>query len=339
MPDPTPAVLELSNAFRLQLLARERRAASAMVRYYGRIWQGLQDDITALQASVNPAWTQGQIMRHERVVIIQRQAGEELSRYARFADDAIRAGKRESVVAGDRQARALLQAAFPRGAGIDITFAAMPREAVEALVGFLQDGSPLREVIEGYVGSAAGQFSDTMAVGLASGWNPRRLARELRGRFGMGLTDSLRLSRTEQLRAYRTASLHAYQQSDVVVGWERKATLDDRTCMACIELDGKRYGLDEYMDDHIAGRCAMLPITLSYADLGIDAPEPDFQREMGRDWFRRQDEATQRRMMGDGMWEAWQEGKFELDRIPKLVRNKTWGDSWVTRGLGELTGE
>ena len=171
-------------------------------------------------------------------------------------------------------------------------------EAVEQMVGFLQDGSPLVDVITKHVGAAQQQFGQTMVTGLVSGWNPRKLARELRSSYGLGLTKALVIARTEQLRAYRTAAANTYRaNSHVVKGWERHAQHDTRTCMACLILDGKRYTLAEEMDDHPQGRCAMLPVTKTYAELGIDAPEPDFSREKGIDWFRRQSEADQQAMM------------------------------------------
>jgi hypothetical protein len=94
-------------------------------------------------------------------------------------------------------------------------------------------------------------------------------------------------------------------------------------------------------ESYVAGgfvvhNCVFVPITRTYAEMGIDAPEPDFTRQKGEDWFRAQDEGTQRRMMGDAKWEAWQAGQFALADIPKLTENRTWGDSWTPASLGEL---
>ena len=49
----TPAIIEAANLFRARLLARERRAAGAMVQHYRAGWQRLQTDITALSAAVS----------------------------------------------------------------------------------------------------------------------------------------------------------------------------------------------------------------------------------------------------------------------------------------------
>jgi SPP1 gp7 family putative phage head morphogenesis protein len=342
----TPAIIEAANTFRARLLARERRAAGAMARYYGTTWQQLQGDITALSREVDALRlageevTRGQIVRLERMRAIQAQVETELHGFAQYADEAIVGQKRESIFAGERESAQLIEYAFPPGAGINISHYQMPRAAVENLAGFLQDGSPLRDIITGYVGSAADAFGETMVTGLAAGLGPRQLARELRQAYGMGLTDALRLSRTENLRAYRTASRQTYEaNSDIVKGWQRHAAKDDRVCLACIMLDGKLYELATDMDDHVMGRCAMLPVTKTYAELGIDAPEPQFQDESAREWFERQPESVQREMMGAGKFDAWQDGKFTLDDIPQLTHSDVWGDSWTPKPLYELLGE
>jgi len=85
--------------------------------------------------------------------------------------------------------------------------------------------------------------------------------------------------------------------------------------------------------------CAMLPITKSYREMGIDADEPDYERELASDWFLRQDEATQRRMMGPGHYDAWKQGLFRLEDMAKLVHSDVWGDAWVESTLRELVGD
>lgn len=314
-----------------------------MVRYYGDGWRRMQTDISTLQTEINAMRARGEeisagrIWRLERMQAIQSQAAQEIAKFSPFAAQTVTAGQREAIEAGQRNAYDLVQASFLPEMGIEVNFATMPRAAVEQMVGFLADGSPLNEVIAKYTTDAVDRFGETMVTGLAAGWNPNKLARELRGAYGIGLTNALRIARTEQLRAYRTAAANTYRNNaHIVKGWERHAQADTRTCMACILLDGKRYELDQDMDDHVQGRCAMLPITKSYAELGIDAPEPDFSREKGIDWFQRQDEGTQRLMMGSGMWQAWKDGLFALEDIPKKVESDVWGDSWVPKPLYEL---
>jgi len=104
----TPAIIEAANLFRARLLARERRAAGAMVRYYGTAWQRLQSDITALSAEVQAVRAAGNepsredIINLERMRVVQMQVEQELHGFAQYADEAIVGQMRESIVAGER---------------------------------------------------------------------------------------------------------------------------------------------------------------------------------------------------------------------------------------------
>ena len=342
---PSAAVYEAAAAFRQRLLARERLAANAMLRFYGESWARIHTDVVALTAEVDAmrlageTVTEGKIMRLERMQAIQQQVEAELAKFSEYADGEIAARVRDAIAAGERDAYTITQLAFPKGAQVGVTFYRMPREAAEAYIGMLQDGTPLKALLEQYVGEAAQALSETLVTGLVAGYNPRQVAREVRDSFGMGIDNALRLARTEQLRAYRTASLESYNaNSNIVKGWRRLAAKDSRTCAACLFLDGTEYDLATQMDDHPNGRCALVPIVKTYAELGIDAPEPQFTPESGREWFERQDEATQRKVLGNGRYDAWKAGAFELEDVPHKTHNAVWGDSWTPRPLWDLLG-
>ena len=340
----TPRVIELADLFRAQLLRQEGQAAAVMIRYYGLIWQDLQSNIDALNTEIEQLRAAGEIASADKITRltrtrnVQRQAAEELVKFAEYAGNELTNAQRAAIVAGERSAYQMTLAAFPPNS-IDVKFWRMPVDAVETIAGFAADGTPLYELIRQAVGDSVGAFMDRLVTGLAEGLNPRVIARDLRNDFGMALTRTLRIARTEQLRAYRAATLGSYQASGVVKAWQRHAARGNRTCMACIMLDGKIYQLDEQMDDHPNGRCAMLPVTATYAELGIDAPEPQFNQESAREWFERQDEGTQRTMMGNTLFDAWKEGRVDLEKIPKLTKNDIWGNSWTVAPLKELIGE
>jgi len=153
----------------------------------------------------------------------------------------------------------------------------------------------------------------------------------------MGLTRSLRISRTETLRAYRESTRALYRaNSDVVTGYRRVAHLDSLTCFACIALDGKLYATSTRIDVHVNDRCAMVPETVTYADLGLDVPEDDRRRELGPEWFKRQPVGTQRQMLGTKGFTAWQDGQFEIEDMAKITHSPVWGDSAVQKPLKEL---
>jgi hypothetical protein len=86
-----------------------------------------------------------------------------------------------------------------------------------------------------------------------------------------------------------------------------------------------------------------VPITKSWSDilgpLGIDTSEiPDTRPVMqsGVDWFNKQDEATQKAMLG-AKYDAWKNKKFELSDIVGHSHDKEWGGSIHEKSLKQLT--
>jgi len=106
---------------------------------------------------------------------------------------------------------------------------------------------------EGYVALA----QDTLGVGIQKGWGPRYTAGYLSNILpGMPVHAAENITRTLQLTSYREASLAMEQaNSNVLAGKLRVATLDSRTCIACISLHGTPLEIGERVDDHHRGRC------------------------------------------------------------------------------------
>ncbi len=107
-------------------------------------------------------------------------------------------------------------------------------------------------------------------------------------------------------------------------------------CLACLALDGKEYSSRDDMDDHVQGRCALIPKTISYADLGLPVTSPPVDWEKGEAWFDRQSAEVQERMMGAAKYRAWKDGKFEFNQLAKRHDDPDWGPSWTEASLKDL---
>ena len=59
--------------------------------------------------------------------------------------------------------------------------------------------------------------------------------------------------------------------------------------------------------------------------------------DKGADWFMRQDEATQSRMMGPEKYALWKDGKFELSALAQHNHSDIWGDAPRVATMKELT--
>lgn len=174
------------------------------------------------------------------------------------------------------------------------------------------------------------RMTEALANGVALGWNPRKTERAMREAGRSVLQRALLIARTEQLRAYRTASLANYRASGVLSGYRRLAAKSARSCLACLLADGEFFTLEVAFEEHVAGRCTMVPVLASG-----EAPE----WETGRDWFGRQPEATQRRVMGPAAFEAWRAGVVGLDELVERHEHPMWGGSLQVRSLKRAIGE
>lgn len=175
-----------------------------------------------------------------------------------------------------------------------------------------------------------------LARGMIVGDNPREAARRMmaatEGRFTGGLTRALNISRTEMLDAMRTAQ-HATDQVNAatLTGWTWGAHLDSRTCGSCIAMHGTEWPLEEPGPiDHHSGRCARLPRTKSWAELGFPGiPEPDSGFADAGEWFDELTDIEQRQILGKSGHEAWQAGNFPMSQWSTRKTNDGWRDSYV----------
>ena len=134
------------------------------------------------------------------------------------------------------------------------------------------------------------------------------------------------------LRAYREAERAQYEANDDLVrGYRRIATLDDRTCAACYLMDGVLYPNDRDLDEHVQGRCFTVPELVPLSALGIRGvqAEPLVRAEdTGRARFLRADESEQRRIVGnDRLYGLWADGRIPLNGLVGWTRDPVWGDS------------
>lgn len=174
--------------------------------------------------------------------------------------------------------------------------------------------------------------------GMIVGDNPREAARRMlaatEGRFTGGLTRALNISRTEMLDAMR-AGQHATDQAntDTLAGWTWGAHLDSRTCGACVAMHGTEYPLEEPGPiDHHSGRCARIPRTKTWAELGFPGiPEPDTGLIDADAWFDELTDDEQRQILGKAGFEAWQAGTYPMSAWAARKSNDGWRDS-ITPG-------
>lgn len=171
--------------------------------------------------------------------------------------------------------------------------------------------------------------------GVASGSNPRqtadRIIQRAQRRFNGGLTRALTIALTETLSAHREAARVAQEQhSDVLTGWRWMCSLSVRTCPGCLSKNGTLHDLSEPGPyGHQNCRCSRVPVTKSWADLGIRADEPPDLFPDARAWFDSLSEPEQVAVMGRARLRLIVDGEIGWDDLATLKKTTGWRDSWV----------
>lgn len=328
MPDST--VIALMRGFKASLLHQEQAQMQAMASRWLGVERRLDSQMSALAyemdaikrdgGTVTPDMLMTQVRYRELLV----QLNHELEGYTDYADRTITDRQRQlarlGIVHSDKAIRTQM--------GIRANFNRLPIEAVENLVGFAGDGTPLATLLQQSWPLAAQGMTQELINGVALGYNPRKTARLMAQGATGSLDRMMVIARTEQLRAYRTANLDSYKASGVVSSYKRLATHDSRVCAACLMDEGTVYTTDELMPLHPQCRCTLVPVVD-----GIGAPT----WKAGADWFVEQDQARQIDILGKGRYYAWQNGDFELDQLVTVKPNAVWGDSLGVTPMRELS--
>ena len=320
-----PTIIDLAKQFRDRLLKLDEQAMGRLVSSYQGLYSRLKDkiDLFLLAYGQLEDPTRSQIAKLARYGELIRAIEDELTRYSAYAQVEISNGARLAI----EQAIAN-SAAYLKVYGITAP-QTVPAQAIETMLGFLQPDGVMFQRLSRLAGTYAQEIADAILEGVGLGYNPVKVAKLIENSLGMGLTDALRWARTSQLYAYREATRANYiANSDVVQKWVWWAELDGETCASCIAMHGTLHDLDEVLDDHYNGRCAMLPYT---GDIPI--------QETGEDWFNKQDEATQKQIMGDAKYEAWKEGKFEFGQLSSEHTDDVYGLMRGETPLKDLIGE
>ena len=121
--------------------------------------------------TVNRDWLR-RSFRYQQLI---NQAQFEIKQFSNGAGRLIEAKQRQAIELGQFHATGLIEAALP-----EITFTRLPSEAIQELVGVLQDGSPLSKVLDKLGPEAAKEIKEVLVSGLGSGHGAAKIAREIR---------------------------------------------------------------------------------------------------------------------------------------------------------------
>lgn len=332
---PKPKIIETLDIFRQNVLDKEQASITLMAKR----WQGVEKaliphmDALALQIELmrqeGKEPTEWQLYRMKRYQQLLAQTQQEVTKYENWAGITIENEQKEYFDLGRKFSMQTLGDLVPPG--VNISFDRVPADAVQNMIGRCKDDAPLFSVLKNRAlyPEAVDGLTTQLINAVALGYNPRKTARLMKDGLAQGLNKALVIARTEQLRAFREASYQNYKKNNnILKGWVWHSALGTRTCAACYAMHGTVHSLDERLDDHVCGRCVMIPLTRGWKELGFDGiPDTNPAIPSGEDMFAKLSEEKQRVIMGNSRYELWKAGKLEFGKMATFTNDPVWGRS------------
>lgn len=334
---------DIVEEFHRDLERLDRKAIERTLEVYRQAWIAIEASYRELERRiseakkagepVSPAW----LFREARYQSLLRQVIEAIGEAGGTLKGEMQGLQSEAVaLAGEHAARAV-EAQAP---GITLAHDVLDRDALTALAAAFQDDSPLAKWLES-LGPDAGKLVRAALVRtVATGQGPQQMARALRRAVGMSMTRAMTIARTETIRAYRFAMFRSVDRNrDVLEGWRWVAALSSRTCASCLALHGRVFPVESRLHDHPNGRCAVVPVTKTWRELGIERPAETRPEPPDRDsWFWGLPRDQRIRIVGRTAYEAMRRGRLDWYRFSDVV-NTPWGRTVRRRALREILGE
>lgn len=286
-----------------------RDAERRVLEAYDRALARIRSDAAALAhaqqralergETVSPSW----LYRQRRYRVLEATILREVARLERVVDRETRRAQSNVIPIGARDAlREVAQYAATRQARarIEQQWGLFDPASVEKLVGKTATGQPVASLLAGFGPAARDRVTHALVVGIVAGQGPRKTASAVREAMGTTASHALTVTRTETLRAYREARIDSMRQSRVVEAWTWVCSFGPRTCPACWAMHGTVHPISEPFGSHPNCRCSPVPRTISWAELGIDAPDTTPFVESGSSVFARLPAGEQQRILGPG---------------------------------------
>lgn len=343
----TAETLGILERMRSELTGMTDAQTLALTRAWVEAWDTLLPELEAAFAALLNDSAAGKVVpyatvrRNEALRAALETSRELLKELSQRVEDVVLPYLDPAVLASVDSTLDLLRSQLPPGsAGVALNFS---RPAEAALAAIVQRTT---EQIHASAWPLAAEHQRVMrralVRGIAVGDNPRttaaRILRETERKFNGGLTRALNIARTETLDAHRAASQAAHKAAaEVSTQWQWSAKLDARTCPSCWAKHGSTYGVDDAGPlDHQSGRCARLPLTKSWKDLGFDIEEPPSLLPDARATFDALTPESQAAILGPGRLKLLQDGDIGWADLSTKRTTDGWRDSYGVTPLRDL---
>lgn len=335
----THDTLKLGDELRVLIRRKVNRTVRQLVLAWAKAWDEIEGEFKAaitelLAAEGDGIVTLAQLARADRAQKALLHALEQLDGLTEFSGVLIVHTSGATVEAAlDYQERLARSQLPPGAASTAITWNRISRDAIDAMVERITQR--IHSTLLPLGPDAVNAMHRELLRAVVVGENPRQAAAEMlrrvEGRFNGGLTRALTIARTEILDAYRSgAAASHFANADVLQGWVWLAQLDSRTCPSCWAMHGSQHEVTDLgPNDHQNGRCARMPVTKSWRDLGFDLDEPASVVPDAQDAFWAMSRADQLAVMGPTRLAALESGA-DWRLLSEIRSTPGWRDSHVT---------
>ena len=344
----TPKSIRAARAGRAATVAATDNTATDLVKAWARAWDTLTPEFEAafqrlIDARAGDVIGAGQLARDRRLMQALARALDVTDELAAEANALVSAQITPLVLAAADAHYEQLTAQLPEEApgrfGLGVLDPAAVDEIVARTVGQIEAATLALPVVQ------AEAMKKALIQGIVVGANPRRVAREImkrtEGAFMGGAVRAERIARTEMLSAHRaTDQASAIRNRSVVAAQVWYATLDTRTCPACLGMHGTEFPPDAYGPvDHPNGRCTFVTRTKTAAELGFHGvtEPPAIDHHAERDaWWNNLTETAQNEALGKARADLIRSGAAQWSDMATLKRNPEWMDHYVQTPLKDL---
>jgi SPP1 gp7 family putative phage head morphogenesis protein len=182
------------------------------------------------------------------------------------------------------------------------------------------DGHKLQTWLNGYSRAARSKMMKQINVGIALGESLPDIGRRMRQVITLKRKQAEYIARTAVSSVVHNAREEVYKRNlDLVPKYQWVSTLDDRTTLDCINLDGQVFPVGDgpTPPGHFNCRSTTIPVVVGWGELGIEAPPPATRASMNgavpekttyADWFKKQTQTVQLKVLGPKRFELYKAG-------------------------------
>ena len=331
----TPATLRALDDLTRDLARLTDQRSDAILAAYVAAWEEVEPGLTAAVVAALASSTTGRISRaalsrDRALAAALEHARTALVRVSAETVRGIVSDLGPAVTGGHAGQAAVLATQLPPGTQV----ASPPATALEEIM--RRAAEQIHKASWPIPAQQVAIMKAELIRGVAAGANPRdtatRITRATGDAFVGGWARAENIARTETLDAFRRAQAAVdHANRSVVAEWVWLCALSPRSCPACIARHGTRHPIDEPgPEGHQRCRCARMPVTRPWRDLGYDVDEPADAIPDAGAWFEGLAPETQRHILGPARYAAWVDGSYPMGEWAVKQANPGWRSSWVT---------